>query len=213
MPKTGGTTLKNIIKRNVNPQESFDIYENLQQREAKLIDLSNKNVSCIQGHLLFGVHHYFKQPSTYITMLREPVERILSEYYFIRNRPSHVLYHKVINMTLNEYQHELENMNLQTRYICGKSSGPITENNLIEAKENILNHFAIVGITEMFNDSIFLMKKKFGWKNISYKKENITKNRLLKTELSPKLIESIKKNNKLDFELYHFAKSLLIKQL
>jgi hypothetical protein len=213
MPKTAGTTLKHIIKRNIDPSVNFDVYEDHQQRKKKLIALSRKHVSCIQGHFPYGVHHFFSIPCTYITMLREPIDRIISEYYFIRSRPKHNQYQKVNRMSLEEYQKQPEIMNQQTRFISGHIENTITEVQLEQAKENIQKYFSIVGITEMFNESLFLMKKKFGWNDIFYEKQNVTKNRPPKEELPASTIDSILKNNSFDVELYQFSKQLLIDQI
>ncbi|WP_332694852.1 sulfotransferase family 2 domain-containing protein [Halalkalibacter lacteus] len=213
MPKTAGTTLKHIIKKNIPPSVNFDIYEDLQQRKKKLIALSKKHVTCIQGHFPFGVHQYFTNPCTYITMLREPTDRIISQYYFIRSRPKHTQYQKVSRMSLEEYQLQPENINQQTRFISGQVESPITLLDLEQAKENIEKYFSFVGITEMFNESLFLLQKRFSWNNITYTKQNVTKNRPPIDQLPVNILHLIKENNEFDLELYHYAKQLLIEQI
>ena len=46
----------------------------------------------IQGHLYFGLHRFIPRASTYVTFLRQPVERVLSFYYYARSTPDHYLY-------------------------------------------------------------------------------------------------------------------------
>jgi hypothetical protein len=213
MPKTGGTTLKRIINKNIPPGGlNYDIYAESEQRKIKLRNLSSKRVYSIQGHFPFGVHQYFQEPSIYITMLREPIERIISEYYYIRSMPSHNQYHQVKNLNLGEYQQQLGKINLQTRLISGQGT-PVIIAHLEEAKKNIEKHFSVVGITEMYNESIFLMKKTLGWKRIHYKKLNVTKEKPAIDNLPEKTIDLIKENNQIDIELYQFAKKLLIKKI
>jgi hypothetical protein len=213
MPKTGGTTLKKIIKKNYPPSITFDVYDRA-NLDNILNDLSTKKVKCIQGHMPFGVHEYFSQSSTYITLLRDPVDRVISEYYFIRSIPSHSLHETVSKMALKEFQEEERNKNAQTRYILGSGIGKtLTADDLAEAKQNLQDYFSIVGITEMFNESVFLMGREFGWKHVNYRKKNVTKNRPSKAELSENLIEKMKENNELDIELYKFGKQLLEEKL
>ena len=51
----------------------------------------------ISGHFPFGVHEHFDQhPYCYLLLLREPVQRVLSLFRYIRNQPSHQLY-EVLN--------------------------------------------------------------------------------------------------------------------
>ena len=40
-----------------------------------------------KGHMPFGIHKRLPQDYTYITFLRDPIERVVSAYYFARNYP------------------------------------------------------------------------------------------------------------------------------
>jgi len=37
----------------------------------------------ISGHLYFGIHREIPRPTAYFTMLRDRVDRILSNYYYV----------------------------------------------------------------------------------------------------------------------------------
>lgn len=213
MPKTGGTTLKNIIKKNVPPRLNFDLYEDHLEREEKLKAIANQPIACIQGHFPYGVHDFLTKPCVYITMLREPAERIVSEYYFICSNTKHRLHHQVKNMTLEQYQNQPNNMNLQTRFLSGQLGSPLTEQDLQQAKKNIKLHFPIVGITEHFNESLFLLKQNFGWTQTAYTKQNKTKKKPSISKIPKKTIDMIYANNSLDQQLYDFAKQRLQHQL
>lgn len=210
MPKTGGTTLKKIIYKNYPKSRIHDIYVDRKNLQNVLTSISNTTLDCIQGHIPFGVHKHLKQPCHYITMLRDPVDRIISEYYFIRTIPWHNLHPKVIKMSLEQYQAESHNMNLQTHYILGNKFGKtLTKDDLVTAKNTINSYFLIAGVTDMFDESLFLMQKQFGWSNIFYTKSNVTKKRLAQEEIDPALISEIKKNNEIDLLLYQHAKNAL----
>ncbi|MFA9556940.1 sulfotransferase family 2 domain-containing protein [Evansella sp. AB-rgal1] len=212
MPKTGGTSLKNIIKKNIDPHRNLDVYVEHEKRERIMRTIHSNQFDCIQGHFPYGIHKYIPCPFTYITMLRDPIDRIVSEYYFIKNNKKHELHHVVQHLSLEEYQNQPQNRNLQTRLISGHMSDPLTIADVNKAKENIEKHFSVVGITEMFDESLLLMEKKFGWKNVKNRKQNATKKRPALTSLSPKTLTLIKRNNNLDNILYQFAKrDLLVK--
>ncbi|WP_273847760.1 sulfotransferase family 2 domain-containing protein [Halalkalibacter alkalisediminis] len=210
-PKTAGTTLRKIITNNYH-NSSYNVYLDESKRKERLRSLSKKNVSCIQGHFPFGIHKYLSKPCTYITMLRNPIDRVISEYYFIRRGTRHRLHQEVMKLSLEQYLRRPESMNVQTRYISG-ARGPLTRQHLEIAKKNIQKYFSIVGITEMFNESLFLMKNKFGWQNTSYEKENVTKARPSLNQISKTTLTELEKQNKLDIELYLFAKRLLEQKL
>ncbi|OLO37221.1 hypothetical protein BTR23_13940 [Alkalihalophilus pseudofirmus] len=212
MPKTAGTTLRTIIKKNVNINNSYELYKYGNRLKNILTDLNMKPIECIQGHFPYGIHSYLEQKCTYITMLREPVERVISEYYFIKSLPRHELHQQVKKLTLVEYQQEERNCNLQTRLLSGQTNkASLTLDDLQKAKEHINKHFKVVGITEMFDESIFLMKKEFGWRNLFYRKYNITKGK--PTNIAKNIKKKVAENNLLDIELYNYARKLLNSKL
>ncbi len=92
-------------------------------------------------------------------------------------------------------------VNLATRYLTGGDP-----NSLGIAKKNIKKHFSVVGFTEMYAESLFLMKKQFNLqlKTITIQKK--TDNRPSKSSISPTIIEKLKKINKNDIALYEWAK-------
>ncbi|MGF9947290.1 sulfotransferase family 2 domain-containing protein, partial [Priestia megaterium] len=145
---------------------------------------------------------------TYFTMMRNPIERVISLYYFLKTYPGYYR-ENMENMSFEDYiDWDPQAKNGQIQQICGIHS----QIGLEKAKEN-LKTFKVVGITEMFNESLLLLKDKLGWNDIAYKRKNVTKSRPLLQEVPTEIIKKIKKNNQLDIELYEFAKSDLIKQL
>jgi hypothetical protein len=209
IPKTGGTTLNSIFRKQYNIDEIYD-HGSL---EGNIINVNQLNVEqkrkikAISGHNVYGIHElYFSKPFSYFTMLRDPVDRVISLYYFLRNYKG---YERLKGMSLEEYViKENEAHNGQTVLLSGLPVNP----NIEKAKEN-LKTFSVVGITEMFNESLFLLKKEYEWDNIDYLKQNITRKRPSKEKVSPTLINLIKKYNALDLELYEFAKQLLYQKL
>lgn len=216
IPKTGGSTLRRIIARQYQLEEIWtfgDIYK-FKERIGKFSREQLTQIKCLQGHACFGkVDRYFTKPCTYITMLRKPVDRIISLYYYIINTPGCHLYDQVKDLKLKEFimdkKFVFSNKNTQTRYVSGGNPP-----NLEKAKKNLDKYFSIVGLTEFFDISTFLMKEKFSWDNIDYnKKVNVTKNRPTKEELSKEVIDIIEEKNKLDIQLYDHAKKNLQKKI
>jgi hypothetical protein len=42
--------------------------------------------------MIFGLHEILPQAATYITILRDPVDRVMSAFYFVRTYKLHPLY-------------------------------------------------------------------------------------------------------------------------
>ena len=99
IPKTAGTTLNRIIEWQYNPLSIFtmDPYRirATVDRLKTLSEQRRRRLQVVRGHLFYGVHELLPQGATYITMLREPVARFLSSYYFIQRRPFHPMHRKV----------------------------------------------------------------------------------------------------------------------
>jgi len=130
IPKTAGTTLTSVLMRQYPPESIFEVYGLVpDQRIEELRALSpdrRRAVQCVIGHFYFGLDALFDAPGRYITMLRDPVERVISSYYHILRTPENWLYQDVAGggMTLEQYVNcegrtVHESRNMQTRMLAG----------------------------------------------------------------------------------------------
>ncbi|SDC82903.1 MULTISPECIES: sulfotransferase family 2 domain-containing protein [unclassified Candidatus Frackibacter] len=220
IPKTGGTTLRGIIDKQYSSNKRWHAYEflPLEQRIKEVPKKQLKKINYMAAHFQFGAHQYFTRPYTYVTMLRNPIKRLISEYYHRRRNPNNPLYDKLQNISLKEFVSSdefLSNSNLQLFMIRGRAVKPfnLKHNDLEEAKKNLEKHFSVIGITEMFDESLFLMKKEFGWEDVSYTKKNVTKSHPSKEEVPKEVVKIIEERNKLDIRLYKYVKRKLKEKL
>lgn len=227
IPKTGGITLQSLIKKQYKKPEIF-ITDGAHVKESilefkKLSEEKRSKLKVIMGHMPFGLHTYIPHNSNYITILREPVNRILSEYCFIRESSEKVLQsfrNKAINMGLREFVNKkVCGDNFQTRLLSGNANFNRIETadcpiELLDiAKENIKNHFEVVGILERFEETLALLKIRFNWDISNYSKHNRTLSRIQKKDLTKDELKTMKKRNRLDIKLYEFAKKRFNKQI
>src|SRR6059058_5429994 len=126
IPKTAGTTLNRIIEWQYSPFEIFtmDPYRirATPERLKRLPERRRRRLRMVRGHMLYGIHEFLPQGATYFTMLRDPVARALSTYYFILRRPLNPLHRKVKGggLTIEDcIQQFPERHNLQCRFIAG----------------------------------------------------------------------------------------------
>lgn len=209
IPKTGGTSFTQSI---IHHCPKFVYYfEVACHYEAFIAALNEADALC--GHFPFGIHRFTNRSCQYITLLRDPVEQIISFFYFkYRNLES---LDCNMGLSLDDFIHDPhfdpEYVNLQTRFISGELSS-VTPN-LQQAKKNLLSHFSFVGITEMYAESQFLFTKEMNWELHSSPRLNTTQHRLLRQQVSPETLKLIILKNKLDIELYRFAVQLLSKRV
>jgi Galactose-3-O-sulfotransferase len=221
IPKAAGTTLRPVIERQYRKYKIYRAYDSSRRwpgTPAILVGLSEerkREIGLILGHIKFGAHSYLPQKSVYATMLREPVRRVLSEYYYIMEHPEHPFFSKVRNgnMTVEDYLRrrvDPESLNGETLFLCGElqSNGVlrgVNDESLVKAKDNIRKFFPIVGILEKFDQSMLLFKKILQWRTVYYSVENVTRFKPRPKSLPDRVIRLIRDFNQLDIELYDFA--------
>jgi hypothetical protein len=243
MPKSGGTSLASCIydqcsspvpnKGIPNPQnpEKFLFHEGvyyfwgsfLKNRElafseSHLRALGRDDLRAVVGHFWFGVHKHVNGDSVYATMLRDPVERVISLHAHLTE---HAVRRKLPYTPMSLYDFATrpplrEVDNDQTRRIAGEEPevGECSRRLLEKAKENLRTHFGAVGITERFDETLVLFKHVFGWSRpLTYYPKNVSRPRPNSAVLPRATIDAIRDRNTLDLELYAFAKEMLDESL
>jgi hypothetical protein len=77
---------------------------------------------------------------------------------------------------------------------------------LDEAKRNLTDHFAVVGLSERFDESLLLIRRRLGWKRLPvYRRRNVAERKSSTAQLSASALAAIRKHNELDLELYEWA--------
>ena len=209
IPKTAGRTLRSILEKNYSKDEVIRTYSTKQIERFQSLSKNEKDqIKLIIGHNYFGMHEHLDGPFSYITMLRDPIERVLSLYYFILREPGTPMYKKYNGKGLDYFlDEEPQTINWQTRFVSGG------ELDLSKAKDHLKKYFSVVGISERFDESLLLIEKELGIKNLNYKSFNVTPNRPRKEEISPQILKRIEQNVNLDLELYKYALELFEEKL
>lgn len=209
--------MRKIIEKQYGIYQIRSFYAGHEDAYNKLKGTPNSRLSSvkwIQGHFQFGLHEALSQPVQYLTMLRHPVDRVISFYYFLRESPRHPLNKKAMSLTLKEFilceDRNIQNQihNLQTKMISGDGTASIEK-----AKKNIDEHFLMVGITERFNESLAIMRNKLGWNAPYNNKHNVTKRRPKMEQVPAEIRKLIEQKNEIDFQLYEYGKGLLQKEI
>jgi hypothetical protein len=214
IPKTGGGSVKLMFARAYSTASVIDAGNVLLAPERAVARVAGARIArgrVAVGHVpyvLFRAH--LPEDTRYVTLLRDPVERVLSHYHgHIRRTPRTEEAGVVTTGSLDEaVERRLpEISNLATRLLCG-SAAPMEElpaNALEQAKAN-LGEFDFVGITERFDESIVLMQRALGLPPVAYEHQHVSQDRPSVDEIPEELREPIVEMNALDLELYDFAR-------
>jgi hypothetical protein len=211
VPKTAGTTLHQIMARQYAPEATYVIdgrrVDDSVSELRNLPDDQRQRLRCIRGHMRFGLHTLTDRPTTYVAMLRNPVDRLVSLYRYVCRTKQHYMHEEVTKRGLSlrafvesELSEVLENG--QTRPLAGAERGHTPPNMLALAKAHVAEHFAVVGLTERFDESLLLMKDELGWADVSYERRNTASRPTSSDELDPETRQVILQRNDLDAELY-----------
>ncbi|WP_238327824.1 sulfotransferase family 2 domain-containing protein [Paenibacillus gorillae] len=206
IPKTGGTSLTQLLLHRFPKLVYY--FEVADDQTLLLEKLQEADAFC--GHYPFGLHSFTSRPYRYMTMLRDPVEQIISYFYFKYKNPKYPASYNIgitLDYFVNDDSFDLEYVNLQTRFVSGELC--TTQPDLELAKANLRNYFDFIGITERYADSQFLLSRQMGWKLKSYPRLNETPNRVRQSECAAETIERIKAKNAADMKLYRYALELL----
>ena len=180
------------------------------------------------GHFFFRNILKINRPYTYINQLREPFDRILSHYVYMRNstsrpkaRISEMIAAGEYNETLRECfekQHRGCENNVMTHFLCGDESFCSTgsEKAIQRAKYNMLHYFAAIGLTEHLDLYLKVLRKrlpKYFRLSQHLSREKWSGNAKLSATVPEDLKAKIKTANFADYQIYEYAKYLFKRQL
>ena len=216
--KTAGSTMRQILKRQFPCSQTMTVRARRRPREETLADFAllpeaeRLRPRLIMGHTVFGLHEHVPRPCRYVTMVRDPVRLAVSQHRYVLRTPGHRHHELAQGMSLEEYIESglaLEMDNSQTRAIAGDIGTPYggcTPEMLEIAKRNLAGHFAWVGVTERFDESVVLLGRTFGWRDVRYVSANVARSGAPPTEAE---LDLVRRANQLDLELYEHACRLL----
>ncbi len=230
IPKTAGSTLRGVFIDQYPTGSVLAIgpgRHDTAMEDFKSLPLPEREkIRLLRGHFGFGLHEYLPPPVTYITILREPVARVVSHYYYVRSQlergnafTDRPWLREAARMSLSDYvQHgrSADVRNGQTKLMAGQMQGwgvddehsPGDEQLLQAAQYNLREGMAVVGLIERFDETLVLFKRRLGWRTPFYVSRNVAPNRPEREHAPPEILEAVRRENALDVQLYGDAVKL-----
>lgn len=225
IPKTAGTTLGTLLRRHYDPAfrriNTSGAHEPAELRRRVAETLDRPGLEAVQGHITAGVLHLLPADAVLVTILREPVERTLSQYHHLITRTGRWQHDWLAppspQLTIAECLGARGYIadNLQTRMLCGTLSPiePLPADAFDRAKSLLRDRFDYVGTTERFDEFLVLLNLDLGWSTLAYESARVAPGRPRREDMSAEDLARIEAANALDLELYEFAASLLARSL
>lgn len=220
LPKTAGMTLRTLLTQ---AYEGFPVQfigggegggMTLAEFARKPIE-TRRSVALLAGHMPWGAQAAIPG-SLAITFLRDPVERVISFFYYSKRAPN-ALYHTQINeqnMTLRDAVESgmlTAEYNLQTEMLRDQRATTAAAA-LDSAKRNV-RACAAFGIVERFEESAAYLARELRWPEAGWNTVNVTQNRPRAEELDPDLLDRLRHETGVDRMLYDDAAALFSKRI
>ena len=223
IPKTAGTTLFGIaasihgrMPGIVDRRKVFHIPldwnepDDLSPEVVETMERRAESLRYVSGHCTVGFREYLPEDTRMITMLRDPVSRVVSAYSNIRRDPGNGYHRAVGRSTLEEILEarsipELDNG--QVRRLAGvrPDAGPTDRSHLDLAIDHVDHQIAAVGFTERFDESFQLFRAELGWPRRGYLPWNTAPIAAREAPKPPDLLALIAERNTFDVELHAHA--------
>jgi len=211
IPKAAGTTIRELVRLQINAQSVLILESS--SGIAYMPDHALNSVDLISGHIGIKLLDRIHKPYLAFTMLRDPVQRVISQYRYLidaKLAPQHVQA-GLKEALLDNQDPYVQSLfcNTQTWTFVGDYNYYFRNINIPDdiiiniAKDN-LKKLDFFGVTEDLDLSLLAMSRLFQWdlKNDLY----LNRSERKEVELDPELEHIIVNNNKLDLELYEWAK-------
>ena len=197
IPKCAGMTVRGVV---------FDQYPGLHRttRNTKIADTTKQRVECLFGHFYYGDEskppYGLAQEKTYITMLRHPLDRVISQFFYAKK-------YNRIPEGKGILWYARGRGNLMTQCLSGGDPYDAAQ-----AIQN-LRKFDYVGITESMYLSIMLFAKALGWKVGNIVDDNVSEDRPKDNGwLTDSQVNMLLAWNSKDVKLYEEAAKLFVQQ-
>jgi hypothetical protein len=255
IPRTGGTTLSAMLRRGF-ADKYFDIGFGAECPDTCLwvyftarivkkfpqLSMRQGDVRCLGGeHINYDVQTIFDRPSKFVTIVRHPVDRVISSFFFFRSMPYMpstarnewwVRAQFIKYLTLEQYLDSgigLDHDNHQVRMLSGCpeldahwdregrpiSTPPVERRHLEMAKRNLEERFTVAAPTEQITALVWFLKRLYGWPlhRVFFEIRNDNLNRLKLEDVSVATRKRLEALNQYDVELYEWVRTRFAKQI
>jgi Sulfotransferase family. len=209
LPKTGGTSVREIFKTWYKDNLLLHYYNeaSAQMPQRYSLGFEENTVTspvAIYGHFNrvrgFGIDQYYPNACQFITILRDPYERALSTYFYLRRRRQHFRdKSRIPGEDLREYLLKT-NASIINQFPSGLS--------LSNYKEFIESRFIEVGLLECLDVSMQRIARKL---NFNYSPDSVQLLNATPRPLSQRIPDELKseyiKRKPIDYAIYGYIAS------
>lgn len=211
IPKTAGTSFRNILKSIYGEEDVIRLDISIKTEQTRINEAIYEkpdlpsHIQVIHGHFTPRLlHERFNIPQDIpvITWLRHPVERVLSNFYYLEKR---------LKEELDEEGKNLDILSKMQRTLMEYAADELNRNRQHKFLEGIaLDQFAFVGIQEYYSEDLKALAQLLDWPSYEEVKHNITGSKY--TQVTKEQRQQIAEWNHLDMALYESGMAIRAKR-
>jgi Galactose-3-O-sulfotransferase len=240
LAKTGGMTLADILTRNFASEEflQIDMAEanasalgvwspgTIEQALARLQPSEAARLRVVWGHYRHGVQALLPKSCAVVTLLRDPLDRIISAYYYSNKSVGSL---EILEQYHVRKYYDIGFDNAMSRIISGGATldpiaarqdattenfPTVTESDFEAAAAN-LDGYLVVGTTEQFDETLLVLGRDLRWSlsDLLYTPVNVTASRPVQSNMSDALLEKILDWNRYDIRLVERGRAHLARRI
>jgi hypothetical protein len=209
IPKTAGTTFNYILKKRFGKEYRpfYPLLDNQERQQYLEPIVRSSTALCVASHGRYipGLDR------RYLTFLRNPVRMNVSLYYYVKRCRAWDEWSSAVKRS--SFRGFLENLvvhNSQTRWVATVYDNEECGREALEIAKKRLGEMCFVGLVERFDESLLVFFKRLNWEPVHYRRKNIG---IYRQEISAEDEEFLKEKNRLDIELYDYARTLFEKEV
>ncbi|MGI8961718.1 MAG: DUF4118 domain-containing protein [Bryobacteraceae bacterium] len=176
IPKTAGTAFREAMIGNYKHSQVAYLYPHppgFLVSNLGLLPLEQRaRFRLILGHFQYGIHEFLPQEYTYVTIVRDPVERVISHYNYLRQTQPEITSDGAATLSLPEMleRHRTANFdNLMVRCFSGLDKNDVPPGHVDQgaydlAIDHLRTRFTFVGYQDRADEAYEALKNQFNWR-------------------------------------------------
>lgn len=210
VPKTAGTSFEAYLAGQFKMSEVLHVNAPDLNRLPAVIGMKKNLPRLICGH--HPMHGMLYQllpevPLHHITVLRNPIDRVLSYYNYVCGKTDHPMHGPAMSMGFEDFLDQAPSPELhngQARRFAGQlHHTDLTDENLLTTATDVLTHcFSQVFTTCCLSDAVETLHNTLGFAQRTLPQANRSNKRISRNELTASQLSAIEQYNQADIELF-----------
>ncbi len=217
IPKTGGTSLINAFSEIFDESQCFRHRDRVtDQLDLGVEDLEPEvrvDLKFVAAHLPYGFHKHFTATPLYLTIIRDPVDRFVSDYFFNRRAGAPEIKEVASSLTLDEYFEYKEEQgksrllsNGQVFFVAGRKNSTFED-----ARARIDYDYFLACTMPQLDDLIKVVGQAFGYPKLTPRRLNVTDEDYKQDVLSPGYVQACRELNSDDMRLFQHVSTEFVR--